>query len=400
MTTNTPEEHRAPGALTGPGGGSGGVEHPPEALRATERRTAEAFVELAGGAFGEGLDPRGLLQTLVVQCATFLPGCAAQAVAVVPAMPPVRQGGGAGSRGGAPGSGGAVEGPAGGSGKNGGRSCDVPLLCAGSDRRSTDLACSAAELDEGPAADCRRAGRALGWTALEGAHARQRWPRFAPHALRLGHRRVAAVPMRGRGRTVGALVLLDSASRWEPGAAGPLDGARPLPGVELLDGGRQHGAGRPGAAGAPGAPGAPGAWDGGGARGPGGRPEASDSGAGPGVGPGAGAGREGAGQPPRVRREHERPFSGDELELAQAMADAAGIALARELEVWDSRNRAEQLEYALSHRVVVEQAKGVLATRQGIGVDEAFELLRGYARRNRRRVSEVAREIVDGKELF
>jgi hypothetical protein len=58
------------------------------------------------------------------------------------------------------------------------------------------------------------------------------------------------------------------------------------------------------------------------------------------------------------------------------------------------RNR--QLEQALSSRVVIEQAKGILAGRLGIGIDEAFRLLRGAARNARREIHEVAADVVAG----
>jgi hypothetical protein len=56
------------------------------------------------------------------------------------------------------------------------------------------------------------------------------------------------------------------------------------------------------------------------------------------------------------------------------------------------RNR--QLEQALTSRIVIEQAKGVLAERLGVQPDEAFELIRRAARRNRITVRDLAREIV------
>jgi AmiR/NasT family two-component response regulator len=58
---------------------------------------------------------------------------------------------------------------------------------------------------------------------------------------------------------------------------------------------------------------------------------------------------------------------------------------------------AEQLQSALSSRVVIEQAKGVLAERGAVAVDAAFDLMRNYSRANNLRISEVAREIVHGQ---
>lgn len=59
--------------------------------------------------------------------------------------------------------------------------------------------------------------------------------------------------------------------------------------------------------------------------------------------------------------------------------------------------RTRQLEAALVSRVVIEQAKGVLAERHGIGVDEAFERLRREARSTRRKIHDVAAEVVSGE---
>jgi hypothetical protein len=56
--------------------------------------------------------------------------------------------------------------------------------------------------------------------------------------------------------------------------------------------------------------------------------------------------------------------------------------------------RASQLQEALDSRVVIEQAKGILAERYQIDVDEAFRLLRRTARSNRTRIHDVARRVI------
>jgi AmiR/NasT family two-component response regulator len=57
-----------------------------------------------------------------------------------------------------------------------------------------------------------------------------------------------------------------------------------------------------------------------------------------------------------------------------------------------------QLEQALRSRIAIEQAKGVLAERFGIGVSEAFELLRGASRSNRVRIHLLAARVVESGE--
>ena len=58
------------------------------------------------------------------------------------------------------------------------------------------------------------------------------------------------------------------------------------------------------------------------------------------------------------------------------------------------RTRAEQLQQALDTRVVIEQAKGILAERFSIDMDKAFALLRASARRHRIKIHDLAAEVV------
>lgn len=92
-----------------------------------------------------------------------------------------------------------------------------------------------------------------------------------------------------------------------------------------------------------------------------------------------------------------RGWTTEELEAATLLGNmAAGyVVMARSLE--DSRVLAEQLQHALETRALVEQAKGMLAAHHGIDVDAAFERLRSHARSNRRRVMDVARDLVEGR---
>jgi AmiR/NasT family two-component response regulator len=60
----------------------------------------------------------------------------------------------------------------------------------------------------------------------------------------------------------------------------------------------------------------------------------------------------------------------------------------------------EQLQTALNSRVIIEQAKGKLAERLGVDMDQAFSLLRDRARTSNRRLSDLARSFVDGTETL
>ena len=60
----------------------------------------------------------------------------------------------------------------------------------------------------------------------------------------------------------------------------------------------------------------------------------------------------------------------------------------------------EQLQSALNSRVIIEQAKGKLAERLGVDMDQAFTLLRDRGRVSNRRLSDLARAFVDGTEAL
>jgi transcriptional regulator with GAF, ATPase, and Fis domain len=82
--------------------------------------------------------------------------------------------------------------------------------------------------------------------------------------------------------------------------------------------------------------------------------------------------------------------------IGQAMADVATVGLIQERSIAASELLATQLQTALTSRVQLEQAKGVLAQRTGLPLVEAFQLMRDYARGRGRRLSDVAAQIIDG----
>lgn len=154
--------------------------------------------------------------------------------------------------------------------------------------------------DEGPCLECFRSGQPVSAIPLQ--QARERWPRFVEAATGEGFEAAVALPLRLRGRVIGALNLFAQT------------------GDTLRD--------------------------------------------------------------------------ASILDVAQAMADVATIAILQERLGHDRDVLNVQLQSALNSRVVIEQAKGVTAARLDLGMGEAFELLRKRARDERRRLGEVAEQVV------
>lgn len=90
-----------------------------------------------------------------------------------------------------------------------------------------------------------------------------------------------------------------------------------------------------------------------------------------------------------------KPFAVDELRarIANLLANRLGLDELRE-RADRAQLLAEQLQGALDSRVIIEQAKAFVAADRGIGIDEAFELLRRQARSSRRKLRDVAEEVV------
>ncbi len=177
---------------------------------------------------------------------------------------------------------------------------DLVLMAA------TDEATEAMELfqvqnDEGPCRDCVRTGAPVNVANL--ADYADRWPAFAPVAVRAGYHAAHAVPLRLRDQVLGTLNLF----RTEP--------------VMLTR---------------------------------------------------------------------------SDVAIAQALADVATIALLQRRATNELHVVTDQLEHALRSRIVIEQAKGILAQTAGIGVDAAFGRMRRYARGRNRRIGDVAGEVVAG----
>jgi transcriptional regulator with GAF, ATPase, and Fis domain len=94
------------------------------------------------------------------------------------------------------------------------------------------------------------------------------------------------------------------------------------------------------------------------------------------------------------------PFDPAVVRVGQALADVATISLLQERSMRLSGALNEQLQAALNSRVVIEQAKGKLAERLGLDMDQAFGLLRQQARSRNLRLSDLAQAFIDGTETL
>ncbi len=92
------------------------------------------------------------------------------------------------------------------------------------------------------------------------------------------------------------------------------------------------------------------------------------------------------------------PMATADVAVGRALADVATIGILHQRVLTRSELVNQQLQTALNTRLIIEQAKGVLAERGTVDMDRAFNLLRGHARRTNRRLAELAREVVDGAD--
>lgn len=176
---------------------------------------------------------------------------------------------------------------------------DLHLMAYTADRmRSVEL--FELQVAEGPCRDCYLSGKAVTNVSLPDAHAR--WATFTAVAVAAGFGSTHALPMRLRGRVIGALNLF----------------------TDL-----------------------------------------------------------------------EVTLSEEDIAIGQAMADIATIGLLHERTLREQTIVSEQLQVALNSRVLIEQAKGVLGARAGIGVSEAFTRMRSYARHTGATLTSVATAVVD-----
>jgi GAF domain-containing protein len=89
------------------------------------------------------------------------------------------------------------------------------------------------------------------------------------------------------------------------------------------------------------------------------------------------------------------PLHPEDAAIAQAFADVATITLMQERAARESAIINEQLQRALNSRILIEQAKGVIAHTANVDMNEAFALLRGYARSHNQTLHETAEKVIN-----
>jgi GAF domain-containing protein len=95
--------------------------------------------------------------------------------------------------------------------------------------------------------------------------------------------------------------------------------------------------------------------------------------------------------------ETRSPIAEADLIVARAFADLAALSIVQHRASTEAQRLNEQLSAALTSRIVIEQAKGVISERAGIDLADAFSRLRTYARNSNQRLTDVAHAAVDGR---
>lgn len=90
------------------------------------------------------------------------------------------------------------------------------------------------------------------------------------------------------------------------------------------------------------------------------------------------------------------PMDEEDVLVVQAFADLAAISVVQHRAATETQLINEQLAQALTSRILIEQAKGVIFERAGVDMAEAFQRLRKYARDNNLHLTAVAQDAIDG----
>jgi len=92
------------------------------------------------------------------------------------------------------------------------------------------------------------------------------------------------------------------------------------------------------------------------------------------------------------------PLTEVDCELAQGLADVASIAIMQQRTVEDALVVKAQLQRALDSRIIIEQAKGIVAQAYDVDVNDAFKLIRAYSRAQSVRLADFAHRLVTSKD--
>jgi GAF domain-containing protein len=90
-----------------------------------------------------------------------------------------------------------------------------------------------------------------------------------------------------------------------------------------------------------------------------------------------------------------RQWRDSEVRVARVLCDIAASYVSNASDLDEAQRTAEQLQEALDSRIIIEQAKGVLAAEQRISVDDAFQILRDHSRRHGASLRSVAEAVVN-----
>ncbi len=85
-----------------------------------------------------------------------------------------------------------------------------------------------------------------------------------------------------------------------------------------------------------------------------------------------------------------------DVDAAQALADVATIAILQHRATHEAQVVNQQLQHALNSRVVIEQAKGMVAESEHLNMEQAFSALRNHARNHNLRLVDVAEAVIGG----
>lgn len=91
----------------------------------------------------------------------------------------------------------------------------------------------------------------------------------------------------------------------------------------------------------------------------------------------------------------ERDWQASEVRVARVLCDMASSYVVNASELDQARRTAEQLQQALDSRIIIEQAKGVIANEQRITVEEAFVILRDHSRQQGASLRAVSQAVVE-----